>query len=248
MFRVRTEERSGGHLKEMFGDEEAVPLGKLDPRLCLELVLGVCGDNPARVLERADRPQDYPANASAFPDAVAAGSCELDCFVQRDDALTEVGEKINLPRFRSEGIDEFAGPVFHSARWNHEADLDGRRVAIIGTGASAIQVVPELARTAARLDVYQRTAPWVEEKGLDHIRDVVCDDSLGLAQEFEAAIARHVEDYACEWKGVLDDPDKLARFVSFVNAPDVEDPTVTFTTNAGRMVPTPLGLPKVGQR
>ncbi|MEH3141013.1 MAG: nitrite reductase large subunit NirB [Mycobacterium kyogaense] len=100
-------------------------------------------------------------------------------------------------------------------------------------------------RTADRL---QRTAPWVEEKGLDHIRAVVCDDSLGLAREFEAAVARHVEGYACEWKGVLDDPDKLARFVSFVNAPGVEDPTVTFTTNAGRMVPTPLGVPKVVQR
>ncbi|MHA0285067.1 nitrite reductase large subunit NirB [Mycobacterium sp. C3-094] len=100
-------------------------------------------------------------------------------------------------------------------------------------------------RTADRL---QRTAPWVEEKGLDHIRGVVCDDSLGLATEFEAAMDRHVAGYACEWKGVLDDPDKLARFVSFVNAPDVVDPTVTFTQSAGRMVPTPLGVPKVVQR
>ncbi|MCG7596948.1 nitrite reductase large subunit NirB [Mycobacterium sp. PSTR-4-N] len=100
-------------------------------------------------------------------------------------------------------------------------------------------------RTADRL---QRTAPWVEEKGLDHIREVVCDDSLGLATEFEAAMDRHVAGYACEWKGVLDDPDKLARFVSFVNAPDVVDPTVTFTQSAGRMVPTPLGVPKVVQR
>ena len=80
-------------------------------------------------------------------------------------------------------------------------------------------------RTADRL---QRTAPWVEslDGGLDHLRDVVCNDSLGLAAEFEEAIARHVEGYACEWKGVLDDPDKLSRFVSFVNAPDVADPTV----------------------
>ena len=69
--------------------------------------------------------------------------------------------------------------------------------------------------------------------GLDHLRDVVCDDSLGLAAEFEAAIARHVEGYACEWKGVLEDPDKLSRFVSFVNAPDVADPTVEFTESVG---------------
>jgi nitrite reductase (NADH) large subunit len=100
-------------------------------------------------------------------------------------------------------------------------------------------------RTADRL---QRTAPWVEEKGLEHVREVVCDDSLGLAAEFEAAVARHVEGYACEWRGVLEDPDKLSRFVSFVNAPGVDDPTVTITRSAGRLVPTPIGMPKVVQR
>lgn len=97
-------------------------------------------------------------------------------------------------------------------------------------------------RTADRL---QRTAPWVDEHGLAHVRDVVCDDSLGLASEFEAAMARHVEGYSCEWKGVLDDPDKLSRFVSFVNAPDVPDPTVAFTENAGRKVPVQIGMPTV---
>jgi nitrite reductase (NADH) large subunit len=97
-------------------------------------------------------------------------------------------------------------------------------------------------RTADRL---QRTAPWLEELegGLEHLRDVVCHDSLGLAEEFEEAMARHVEGYSCEWKGVLEDPQKLSRFVSFVNAPDVEDPTVTFTEQGGRKVP--IGMPKV---
>ncbi|MBO0678414.1 nitrite reductase large subunit [Mycolicibacterium sp. S2-37] len=99
-------------------------------------------------------------------------------------------------------------------------------------------------RTADRL---QRTAPWVEglQGGIDHLREVVCDDSLGLATEFEDAMQRHVDGYACEWKGVLQDPDKLSRFVSFVNAPDVPDPTVTFTENAGRKVPTPIGMPAI---
>ena len=55
-------------------------------------------------------------------------------------------------------------------------------------------------------------------------------------------MARHVEGYACEWKGVLDDPDKLSRFVSFVNAPDVADPTVAFTERSGRKVP--IGMPR----
>jgi nitrite reductase (NADH) large subunit len=99
-------------------------------------------------------------------------------------------------------------------------------------------------RTADRL---QRTAPWVEsiEGGLDHVREVVCDDSLGLAAEFEAAMERHVQNYQCEWKGVLEDPDKLSRFVSFVNAPDAVDETVTFTERAGRKVPVPIGMPQV---
>jgi nitrite reductase (NADH) large subunit len=97
-------------------------------------------------------------------------------------------------------------------------------------------------RTADRL---QRTAPWVEQLGLDHLREVVCDDSLGLATEFEDEMARHVDGYSCEWKGVLEDPDKLSRFVSFVNAPGVSDPTVAFTENAGRKVPVQIGMPTV---
>ncbi|MDT0203788.1 NAD(P)/FAD-dependent oxidoreductase [Nocardioides sp. AE5] len=60
-----------------------------------------------------------------------------------------------------DGIDTFAGEVFHSARWNHDVDLGGKRVAVIGTGASAIQIIPELQKVAGHVDVYQRTAPWV---------------------------------------------------------------------------------------
>ena len=60
-----------------------------------------------------------------------------------------------------DGIETFQGALFHSARWDHDVDLAGKRVAVIGTGASAIQIVPELQQVAAHLDVYQRTAPWV---------------------------------------------------------------------------------------
>src|SRR4051794_11927571 len=60
-----------------------------------------------------------------------------------------------------EGLDSFSGAVFHSARWDHSVDLAGKRVAVIGTGASAIQIVPELQKVAGHLDVHQRTAPWV---------------------------------------------------------------------------------------
>ena len=63
------------------------------------------------------------------------------------------------------GIDSFAGEIFHSSRWNHAAQLAGKRVALIGTGASAIQIGPEIAPQVAHLDVYQRTAPWVMPRG-----------------------------------------------------------------------------------
>ncbi|GAB3772038.1 cyclohexanone monooxygenase [Nocardioides ginsengisegetis] len=60
-----------------------------------------------------------------------------------------------------EGIEDFGGEVFHSARWDHSVDLAGKRVAVIGTGASAIQIVPKLQEVVGHLDVYQRTAPYV---------------------------------------------------------------------------------------
>jgi cation diffusion facilitator CzcD-associated flavoprotein CzcO len=71
-----------------------------------------------------------------------------------------------------EGIEGFRGELFHSARWDHSADLAGRRVAVIGTGASAIQIVPEVQRVAAQLDVYQRTAPWVIPRNEHHYSDL----------------------------------------------------------------------------
>ena len=59
------------------------------------------------------------------------------------------------------GAERFAGTVFHSAAWNHDHDLAGERVAVIGTGASAIQIVPEIQPKVAQLDVYQRTPAWI---------------------------------------------------------------------------------------
>ncbi|SDL05843.1 flavin-containing monooxygenase [Streptomyces indicus] len=59
------------------------------------------------------------------------------------------------------GLDTFEGKVFHSAQWDHDYDLRGKRVAMIGTGASAIQIVPEIQKQAGRLTLFQRTPPWV---------------------------------------------------------------------------------------
>jgi cyclohexanone monooxygenase len=84
-----------------------------------------------------------------------AGSLTATVLVAAAGALSE-------PRMPDiEGIDSFAGPMFHTAQWNHDYELAGKRVAVIGTGASAIQVVPEIAKVCSRVDVYQRTAPWV---------------------------------------------------------------------------------------
>jgi cation diffusion facilitator CzcD-associated flavoprotein CzcO len=60
-----------------------------------------------------------------------------------------------------EGLERFAGPTLHSARWDHDVELDGRRVGVIGTGASAAQLIPEVAKVASRTVVFQRTPPWV---------------------------------------------------------------------------------------
>jgi cation diffusion facilitator CzcD-associated flavoprotein CzcO len=59
------------------------------------------------------------------------------------------------------GIETFAGKLFHSARWDHDHDLTGERVAVIGTGASSIQFVPQIADKVSQLHVFQRTAPWI---------------------------------------------------------------------------------------
>jgi cation diffusion facilitator CzcD-associated flavoprotein CzcO len=62
------------------------------------------------------------------------------------------------------GLETFQGTRFHSARWNHDYDLTGKRVAVIGTGASAIQFVPKIAPQVKQLYVHQRTAPWIVPK------------------------------------------------------------------------------------
>lgn len=85
----------------------------------------------------------------------SAGRLSAQILVTGSGGLSEP----RLPEI--EGIEDFAGEIFHSARWNHDYDLRGKRVAVIGTGASAIQIVPEVARQVSHLDVYQRTAPWV---------------------------------------------------------------------------------------
>ncbi|WP_327064405.1 NAD(P)/FAD-dependent oxidoreductase [Kitasatospora sp. NBC_01250] len=71
----------------------------------------------------------------------------------------------NRPRYPElTGLADFPGTVFHSARWDHTADLSGRRIAVIGNAASTVQFLPALQRHAARVDIFQSTAPWVLPK------------------------------------------------------------------------------------
>jgi 4-hydroxyacetophenone monooxygenase len=80
--------------------------------------------------------------------------------VEANAVITAVGQ-LNRPRLPDiKGRDRFAGPAFHSAQWRHDIDLTGKRVAVIGTGASAFQFVPEIAGQVASLTVFQRTPPW----------------------------------------------------------------------------------------
>jgi nitrite reductase (NADH) large subunit len=91
-------------------------------------------------------------------------------------------------------------------------------------------------RTADRLE---RTAPWLErlEGGLDHLRAVIVEDSLGICDELDRLMANHVSAYEDEWAATLRDPERLARFTSFVNAPGVPDPSVRFVPERDQIRP-----------
>jgi 4-hydroxyacetophenone monooxygenase len=81
--------------------------------------------------------------------------------LEAEAVVSAVGQ-LNRPNFPDiPGRDSFAGPSFHSARWRHDIDLRGKRVAVIGTGASAVQFIPEIAPEVGELLVFQRTPPWL---------------------------------------------------------------------------------------
>jgi len=88
----------------------------------------------------------------------SAGSFEADI------VITACGQ-LSIPKKpQINGLDSFAGPVFHTAGWDHDVDLTGKRVAVIGTGCSAIQTVPAIQPIARQIDVYQRSPGWTMPK------------------------------------------------------------------------------------
>ncbi len=102
-------------------------------------------------------------------------------------------------------MEDFAGTIFHASRWREDHDLHGRRVAVIGSAASAVQFVPKIAPQVEQLYVYQRSAPWVAPKD-----DVPVAETERLKLERDQALARRLRD------AVYDD---LEGFITF-NNPD----------------------------
>lgn len=81
--------------------------------------------------------------------------------IEANAVITAVGQ-LNRPRMPDiAGVGSFAGPAFHSGRWEHQHDLTGKKIIVIGTGASAFQFVPEIAKQASEVTVFQRTPPWI---------------------------------------------------------------------------------------
>ena len=98
---------------------------------------------------------DWDDDARLWRIETSGGSLTADTLVSAAGGLSEP----KLPPIP--GVESFAGRLMHSAEWDHDHDITGERVAVIGTGASAIQIVPGIQPRVAQVDVYQRTAPWV---------------------------------------------------------------------------------------
>ncbi len=121
----------------------------------------------ARTEDLGDRLRLHTPLLSARWDAASArwmldtgsGPLTADALVLACGRLTEP----SIPEIP--GLEQFAGPIFHSARWDHRADLEGAHVAVVGTGASAVQLVPRLAAVAGHVTLFQRTPAWIVPRG-----------------------------------------------------------------------------------
>lgn len=114
-------------------------------------------DGEQRVWRVGVRPFDGTDDGGAATEEIVA-----------DVLISAVGQ-LNRPAFPpTPGLDRFAGPMFHSARWDHDVDLAGKRVGVVGTGASAMQVVPAIAGVPAMTTVFQRSAQWAVPNGNYH--------------------------------------------------------------------------------
>jgi cation diffusion facilitator CzcD-associated flavoprotein CzcO len=131
--------------------------------------------------------------------------------VQLDDgtvdechALLSAVGFLNVPRYPDwPGLDQFGGPKFHTARWNHEHDLTGKVVAVVGTGSSATQVVPAIQPIVQRLYVFQREPGWIMPKGE---RDLTPEERATFTKGWRRSRERWRQRYVLEkslWRGHL---------------------------------------------
>jgi cation diffusion facilitator CzcD-associated flavoprotein CzcO len=100
--------------------------------------------------------------AARWDDATSRWTIETERGTLTADRLVSAMGPLSAPSLPAvPGLESFEGTAFHSAAWNHDHDLSGERVAVIGTGASAIQFVPHVQKAAQHMTLFQRTAPWV---------------------------------------------------------------------------------------
>ncbi|MEU3348702.1 NAD(P)/FAD-dependent oxidoreductase [Streptomyces sp. NPDC006700] len=124
-------------------------------RAYLEHVTDVFGLRPHLRLNSEVTRMTWDGERLRWDIEATGGNLSADVVVSATGPLSE-------PRIPDiPGLDSFPGKVFHSARWDHGYDLTGKRIAVVGTGASAIQIVPSVQPEAARLTLFQRTPPWV---------------------------------------------------------------------------------------
>jgi cation diffusion facilitator CzcD-associated flavoprotein CzcO len=102
---------------------------------------------------------DWDAEHEVWRIGTSTGTVVADALVLACGRLTEP----SIPEIT--GLETFPGPLFHSARWDHGAHLDGLRVGVVGTGASAVQIVPQLARDASHVTLFQRSPAWIVPRG-----------------------------------------------------------------------------------
>ena len=128
--------------------------------------------------------------------------------------ISAVGQ-LNRPRIPDiPGRETFTGPAFHSAAWQHQHPLEGKRVAVIGTGASAFQLAPEVAKVARRLVVFQRSPPWMVPNARYHSR----------VSEAKKWLLRHVPYYARWYRFLLFWPGSDGLMPSLVLDPEWPHP------------------------
>jgi 4-hydroxyacetophenone monooxygenase len=131
------------------------------------------------------------------------------------NALVSAVGQLNRPRLPDiPGRESFAGPAFHSAEWRHQHSLAGKRIAVIGTGASAFQLAPEVAKEASRLVVFQRSPPWMVPNPRYHAR----------VSEAKKWLLRHVPYYGRWYRFLLFWPGSDGLMPSLVVDPEWPHP------------------------